>query len=88
MSDLALTYDKLTAWHRYARETHSPAEQRQCPVCRCQDTLTPWNSLLPWLNNCGLEGIRFTTDHFHVPNPPTDLPNRLYRLIAGRGPWI
>jgi hypothetical protein len=88
VADLTLTPDQFITWHRYARETQSPAEQRECPVCRCLDGLTPWHSLLPWFSSLGLAGIRFETDHFHVPNPPSDLPNRVYHVIAGKGPWV
>lgn len=85
IDDPVLPPDKFVFWHRYAKAKHPPMERTQCPICRCHDGLSPWPSVVPWLENFGLSGITFMAGQFQVP---PHLVNRVYRLIAGKGAWV
>jgi hypothetical protein len=88
MQPLLLTREKLIEWHHLSRERHTAKEQRACAVCRCQDGVVPWESLITLFDRCEVKHIRFESPCFVVPNPVGDLADRLYHLVAGQGPWV
>lgn len=45
-----------------------------------------WQSLIPWFKAHGATDVRFKAQVFEVTSHA--LPDQLYRLIAGQGPWI